>query len=255
MKTMTELPLFIALLALLEFRIANRREREIQPGSVVGEEKGHTFGKVVGIEEAIAEHALYVKATRVARDRLFSSQIYDDRVSAKASSEVRVGSIVVLQSDEYGRETYEITPIAGNESPISPNSPLGQVVLRQRKGSSFSHIETTYSVVEVVHPSNPNLIRQRFTAFVKESIKAAEEVISSGSGAMPDDRRIRVEIANVLDRFELIEILSELYGITEIPSTLARLKRHLQLEPRVPAETIRQSGDFGYVLTQLNQNA
>ena len=89
---------------------------------------------------------------------------------------------------------------------------------------------------------------------MNESIKAAEEVISSGSGAMPDDRRIRVEIANVLDRFELIEILSELYGITEIPSTLARLKRHLQLEPRVPAETIRQSGDFGYVITKLTQN-
>ncbi|HIP72932.1 MAG TPA: hypothetical protein EYH05_16250, partial [Anaerolineae bacterium] len=100
--------LFFALENVLKLKNAKRINDFFSLGAVSSEERGHTFGKVVGIEEAIAKHAINVQNQRLFENIVFNSVIQDDRSSSQTSNEVTINALVTIESDEFGTEIFGI---------------------------------------------------------------------------------------------------------------------------------------------------
>lgn len=252
---MRVLPLFSAMIALLDYRAAVRREKGVNPGQVVREELGATFGKVVGIEEAIAENAVQANTVRVAREALFDSRISDDRFAQDAIEKVVAGAIVSVRSAEFGEETYGIDTSVGDETRISSISPLALALISHRIGERITVRGITYEITAIKSSGGQRAVESLIQRFMEEiSTEAAKVLASNPETYGQAQQRHAVAVANLLDRIQLLPILMEVYGVTVDTRMIANLQAQLEIQPHVPLDDIRESVGYRHLMEEFQRN-
>lgn len=253
---MRVLTLFSALEALLELRCNQRINEYEQLGRAVVEEKGATFGKVIGIEEAIADHAANVTALKRAEDIVFNSQIQDDRDYYTVVNQVEAGSIVTIISEEYGEETYGIDVSLGDEVRISTDSPFAKALLDRKKGEVVNVNGIDYQVTDIRSSQDKQAIRDRVDRLVRQTIDEAKEMLLeqpeiSGLATEEKARKRKLRVSNLLDRIQMIEIITDLYEIDINDSELLEIKGELSKQDHVPVDWIRSSAGYIHIMGKI----
>lgn len=248
--------LFSALEALLELRSAQRIAEYDQLGRAVVEERGATFGKVVGIEEAIADHAANVAALKRAEDIVFNSQIQDDREYYTVVSQVEAGAIVTIISEEYGEETYGIDVSLGDEVRISTDSPFAKALQGRKKGDLVNVNDIDYQITDIRSSQDKQAIRDRVDRLVRQTIDETNEMLLeqpeiSGLATEEKARKRRLRVSDLLDRIQMIEVVQDLYGIDIDDSKLLESKGELFKQDHFPVDGIRSNAGYIHIMGKI----
>lgn len=252
---MTKTPLYAMLEALVAYLNAFRVNENDQPGKAVGEEKGATFGKVTGIEEVIARHAANVTLLRGQSDRLFGSDVIDDR-NPSDSSFVSSGSIVTITSEDYGQETYGLDVQVENGQRISSVSPMAKALLGRKNGDAFEISGTKYSIIKI-HTQEKDEIMRRLNVVKNQIIDDTEQILmlpesNSTIGKSEEELRKKLKVSNLLDQISFVGLVEKTYGIgAEFSNLLREQKDILNKEPHFPVVDLEETTGYLHIQEKL----
>jgi len=257
---MTQIPLYTMLETLVSYLNAFRTNENDQPGQAVGEEKGATFGKVTGIEEVIAKHAANVTLLKSQTERLFNSDIADDR-NPRESSYVKSGDVVVISSLLYGKEVYGIDIQSEDGQRISSQSPMAKLLLGKEIGNSFDLSGTKYSILEIHVPGESEILKR--LEFLKRQITSETEKIlltnnksESAIGRSEEKLERKLKISNFLDQISFVALVEKTYALEPIFSTtLTRQKELLKQEEHFPVTDLESTSGFIHIMGKLNRKS
>lgn len=254
---MSKIPLFTALETLVTYLHLKRMNEYDQPGRAVVEERGATFGKVTGIEEVIAEHAVIVGQLKIVSEKLFNSEIIDDR-NNRECTKIDVGCVVKVVSIRYGEEIYSIEVDANNAYRISAQSPMGKNLINKQIGSQFSLRGTNFKIIDVWSAyaegefiNRVVAIRDKIISLSKEALKK-ETSVNSFSKKDAEIKR-KLNICHLLDQISMLEVIEKIYDLDNtISESLKELKITLEQEEHFPMDEITKTSEFIYLAQKLN---
>ncbi len=256
---MSKITLFTALETLVTYLHMKRTNEYDQPGRAVGEEGGATFGKVTGIEEVIAKHAVIVGQLKTAYEKLFNSEVIDDRIHQE-STKIDVGCVVKVVSTAYGEEIYSIEVDVNNAHRVSAQSPMGKNLINKQIGFRFILGDTNFHITDVWSAHGEGEIKNRVSVIKDKIITQAEKMLEKEVSVMPvakkDEAMARkLNICYLLDQISMLEVMEKIYNLDNNASeSLKELKATLEREEHFPMDEITKTSGFIHLAQKVNLN-
>ena len=256
---MSKITLFTALETLVTYLHMKRTNEYDQPGRAVGEEGGATFGKVTGIEEIIAKHAVIVGQLKSASEKLYNSEIIDDRIHQE-NTKIDVGSIVKVSSISYGEEIYSIEVDANNAHRVSAQSPMGKNLINKQIGFRFSIGDTNFHVTDVWSSHGEVEIKNRVVVIKDKIITQSEKVLEKEVSVMSITKKDeamakKLNICHLLDQISMLKVVEKIYNLdNNVSESLTELKTILEQEEHFPMDEITKTSGFIHLAQKVNLN-